>query len=340
MSANATYRHSGTAILSVVGVDAPIVKTSQEFDDLVAESTVRNGMKPGAIERLSGILERRWWDDGQNAVTGAIEAGEKAIAAAGIDRSRVGLLINTSVSRYNLEPSVACEVHHKLGLPTHALNFDMTNACVGFVNGMHVAANMIDAGQIEYAVIVNGEDTRSTQEATLKKLAAETATAEDLMTEFASLTLGSGAAAMVLGPAKEHPDGHKLVGGVAQAATEHHLLCVGSFGRMVTNQRGLRIEGIGLAERMFAEAKQEFDWADMDRYIIHQVSKVHTAETLERLGIDPAKVPLTFPTRGNIGPASVPYTLSTQVDSLSKGDRVLLMGIGSGLNCMCTEVEW
>src|SRR3712207_7931636 len=44
---------------------------------------------------------------------------------------------------------------------------------------------------------------------------------------------------------------------------------------------------------------------------------------------DPSLVPTTFPTRGNLGPASVPFTLAGQQDSLVSGDRVLLMGIGS-----------
>jgi acyl-CoA:acyl-CoA alkyltransferase len=60
----------------------------------------------------------------------------------------------------------------------------------------------------------------------------------------------------------------------------------------------------------------------------------------DRLGIDPARVPMTFPTRGNLGPASVPFTLASQADSLADGDRVLLMGIGSGLNASCLEITW
>jgi len=57
-------------------------------------------------------------------------------------------------------------------------------------------------------------------------------------------------------------------------------------------------------------------------------------------GIDPDLVPRTFPTRGNIGPASVPFTLAGEVETLSAGDRVLLMGIGSGLNVSCVELDW
>ena len=41
------------------------------------------------------------------------------------------------------------------------MNFDLANACLGFVNGMHVAATMIDAGHIDYALVVDGEDARA-----------------------------------------------------------------------------------------------------------------------------------------------------------------------------------
>jgi len=78
----------------------------------------------------------------------------------------------------------------------------------------------------------------------------------------------------------------------------------------------------------------------MDRYVIHQVSQVHTDALCDRLGIDKERVPRTFPDYGNIGPASVPYTLAGEVDSLSSGDRVLLMGIGSGLNACILELAW
>ena len=43
---------------------------------------------------------------------------------------------------------------------------------------------------------------------------------------------------------------------------------------------------------------------------------------------------------GNIGPASVPLTLARESESLGSGDRVLCMGIGSGLNTSFTELVW
>ena len=340
MNGNTIFRHHDTAVLSVTAVDAPVVVTSAEFDERLAATYRRTGMRAGMLSKLAGITERRWWPEGTSFVDGAIEAGAKAIAEAGVDPTRIGLMINTSVSREHLEPSIAVQIHHELGLPSRCLNFDLTNACLGFVNGMQLAATMIDAGQIDYALIVDGEGSRPAQESALKRLSSPEATAEDLQNEFATLTLGSGAAAMVLGRASEHPEGHRIVGGASRAATEHHELCIGDYDKMSTDTKGLLNAGMQLAGDLWRDAADDFDWSDMDCYVVHQVSTVHTGKTAKVLGLPADRIPLTFPTFGNIGPAAVAVTLAKQVEKLTPGDRVLMMGIGSGLNMTCLELAW
>ena len=85
-------------------------------------------------------------------------------------------------------------------------------------------------------------------------------------------------------------------------------------------------------------------WAadELDEFVVHQISKVHTAAMVDLLGIAPEKVLTVFPQHGNIGPASVPIALSklNELGRLVKGKRIALMGIGSGLNCSMAEVEW
>jgi len=82
--------------------------------------------------------------------------------------------------------------------------------------------------------------------------------------------------------------------------------------------------------------------SEIDEFVIHQVSKVHTAAIVDLLGIDPRKVLKIFAEHGNIGPASVPVALSKLAETgrLQKGKRIALMGIGSGLNCQMAEVVW
>src|ERR687893_2207325 len=204
MSGNASYRLDNTAVLSVCAVEAPIVVTSASFDDRLAETYLRVGMRAGMLEELAGVAERRWWPTDVGFADAAAMAGAKALAEAGITPAQIGVMINTSVSRKHLEPSTAVAVHHQLGLPTSCQNFDVTNACLGFVNGMELAAAMIDSGMTEYALVVNGEDSRPVQERTIDLLNRPETSAKDVMGHFATLTLGSGAVAMVLGPADRH----------------------------------------------------------------------------------------------------------------------------------------
>ena len=113
---------------------------------------------------------------------------------------------------------------------------------------------------------------------------------------------------------------------------------------MVTDTKQLLIQGMQLAGKTFAAAKQAMGWAvhEIDQFVVHQISKVHTQTLIQNFGIDPKKVMTIFGEHGNIGPASVPIVLSKlkQAGRLKKGDRVALLGIGSGLNCTMSEVVW
>jgi acyl-CoA:acyl-CoA alkyltransferase len=317
------------------------VVTSAWIDEQLADTYERNGMRPGLLAGLAGIEERRWWDEGVSFADAAALAGRAAIERAGIDPADIGLLISTSVCKPHLEPSVACDVHHQLGLAPGCVNFDLGNACLGFMNGMHVACSMLDAGNIDYALVVDGEGSRYTQETTIARLQRPETTAADVFSEFASLTLGSGAAAMVLARTDRHPGAHRVTGGTARAATQHHTLCVGDLDRMTTDTAALLVAGLDLADEAWRSAIDDFSWSEgADWYVLHQVSKVHTTMLCERLGIDTSRVPLTFPKYGNVGPAAIPLTLAKSAGRIRTGDRVLCMGIGSGLNTSFTEIVW
>ncbi len=209
---------------------------------------------------------------------------------------------------------------------------------------MDIAARMIERGDIEYGLIVDGEVSNVITERTIQRLIQPDVGPEQFRDEFASLTLGSGAAAMVLGRSELLPDGHRFKGSVTRAATEFSHLCRGNMDRMVTDTRTLLVEGLKLAAKTFQAARAALGWAsdELDEFVVHQISKVHTAAFTELLGIDPSKVLTVFPEHGNIGPASVPVALSklNELGRLTKGKRIALLGIGSGLNCSMAEVEW
>ena len=110
---------------------------------------------------------------------------------------------------------------------------------------------------------------------------------------------------------------------------------------MTTDTKALLEAGLELAGEAWAESATEFGWNDgISWYVLHQVSSVHTRLLCATLGIDESRAPLTFPTQGNIGPASIPFTLAGIQDEISAGERVLCMGMGSGLNASVAEIIW
>lgn len=336
---NAVFTSRNTSVLSLATTDAPIEVTSAWIDEQLAETYKACGVRPGLLENVVGIESRRWWPEGTTFDEVAADAGCLAIKNAGIKAEDVDVLISTSVCKHHLEPSLASSVHHRLGLSPSAMNFDLANACLGFINAIWLASQLIDSGQVRYVLIVDGEGSRHTQEETIRRLQQPGTTAEDIYAEFASLTLGSGAVAAVLGPADE--GGHRIIGGVSRAATQHHELCVGTLDKMTTDTRGLLENGIELAVDCFVDAEQHDQWLnEIDWYILHQVSKVHTDKVCEHLGIDTAKVPVTYPKLGNVGPAAIPITIANNQHLFSKDDRILCMGIGSGLNVSFVELQW
>lgn len=341
---NREYSFHNTSVLSVAEEEAPVVISSAFIDEELSATYERTGLRPGLLEGLAGIRTRRWWEPGTSYADVAAAAGRKAIVSAGIEPGQVGLLVNTSVCRDHIEPSLSVDVHHQLGLSSACLNFDLANACLGFMNGVHIAGLMLDAGQIDYALIVDGEGSRLLQETTLAKLSREEATAEDVFNNFASLTLGSGAAAMVLTRTDLYagdPQAHSLLSGVSRAATQHNKLCVGTIDSMKTDSRALLEAGTIASKETWTDALVLHPhWNDLDTYIIHQVSQVHTDTITSTLGIDPSRVPLIFPDYGNLGPASIPYALALHQQHLSSGMRVGFLGIGSGINTTAMEMTW
>ncbi|HAI58653.1 MAG TPA: 3-oxoacyl-ACP synthase III [Xanthomonadaceae bacterium] len=332
------------SIAGLAHIDAPHTLSSHEINLRLKPTLDRLGIKTDVLRDVAGINARRLWDEGKPTAEAATDVARKAIAEAGIEASKIGILINTSVSRDFLEPSVASIVSGELGLPDTCQNFDVANACLAFINGMDIAGRMIERGEIDYALIVNAENANVVYEKTIERLNRDGITHDEFRNEFASLTLGCGAAAMVLARRELVPDAPQYKGGVTRAATQWSHLCRGNLDRMVTDTRMLLIEGIKLAQLTFLAAKQALGWAveEMDEFVIHQISRAHTEAFLKTFGIDPQKVLTIFHEHGNIGPASVPIVLSKlkEMGRLKKGKRIALLGIGSGLNCSMAEVVW
>ncbi len=332
------------ALLNVSAVDAPHRIASRAIMARLRPTMDRLGIHLDLLGAVAGIHARRFWDRDVLPSDAAALAGRKALQLAGVPGEALGVLINTSVCRDWIEPSTAAIAHAKLGLPPSCLNFDVGNACLAFLTGMEIVGNMIERGQVAYGMVVDGESSRFITEQTVRRLLQPGTDLAALQANFASLTLGSGAAAAILGRRQDHPDAPRFVGAVNQAATQHHGLCQGQPDQMITNSGELLVRGVELAQQTWASAEAELGWKPerIDRFCMHQVSGVHTRRLSDALRIDHNRIPIIFPEFGNIGPASVPMVLARALEegAVEKGNRIGLLGIGSGLNCTMAEIQW
>ena len=349
------------AYLSAIGYRlAPVVVTSEELEERLEPAYRRLHLQSGQLEALTGIRERRWWEPNPSLSGPCAEAAERALSAAGVAASEVEAVIYAGVCRENFEPATACAVAARLGVHPDAAIFDISNACLGVINGILELANRIELGQIRAGLVVSAETAREIVEVTIDHLNRE-ATLENFTPSLATLTGGSGAVAVLVTDGSfssgSQPAGGRLRAGVHCAAPEHHELCrwglAGSSTLHALDPRGQRMDtdsigvlqhGVELGVRTWEKLLAEVEWstADVDRVICHQVGGPHRDTILGRIGVDPSRDFSTFPYLGNIGTVSLPITaaIAHERGFLGAGQRVAFLGIGSGLNCLMLGVEW
>lgn len=323
------------------------VWTSAQIEERLRPLYERLKLPEGRLELMTGIRERRMWPAGTRPSDASAAAGRAVLAKSGLKAEQVGLFIHAAVSRDMLEPATASFAHRKIGLPATAQILDVSNACLGFLNALTLAAGLIESGQITCAMVVAGENGRPLVEQTLRTLVERPLSRNEIKPYFANLTIGSGAvAAMVCHQNLVTGRAHRLLGGVARAATQHSELCQGDTYAaeslvMQTDSEQLLVAGVTLAKETWREFTAEQGTA-FDRFICHQVGSVHRRKLYETLEIDLAKDFSTFETLGNTGSVALPSTLAAAIDAgaVTAGQRVGLLGIGSGLNCLMLALEW
>jgi acyl-CoA:acyl-CoA alkyltransferase len=328
--------------------------SSEEIERRLAPLYERLRLPPGRLELMSGIRERRLWPVGSLPSDQSIESCNKALQAAEIDRSAIGALIHGSVCRDHLEPATACRVHHHLGLPQTCTIYDTSNACLGIMNGMVQAANMIELGQIQAALVVGTENSRALMETTIDALNHDLSlTRQSVKLAIASLTIGSASCAVLLTHRSISRTGNRLIGAAARANTEHHELCMSgqdeSVGEgmrplMTTDSEQLMAHGIATGVATFGDFLREVGWARaaIDRTFCHQVGLTHRKLMLESLQLDAVRDFMTVEWLGNTGSAALPITwaIGMQEAPPTAPQKIALLGIGSGINSLMIGVEW
>jgi acyl-CoA:acyl-CoA alkyltransferase len=346
-------KYSKVYIESIGYEIAPVVVSSLELERRLKGLYSALHLAEGQLESLTGIVERRWWEEGFRLSDGAIAAASRALESADVRAEQLDAVIYGAVCREYFEPATACRIASALGVGPEAAVYDVSNACLGLLNGMVEIANRIESGQARAGLVVACEASREINDIVIRQL-LETPTMDFFKLSLATLTGGSGAAAVLLTDGSfGRPRGRKLIGGVWRTAPQYHDLCrwgiesAGSDGARqftATDAAAVQAHGVELGTQTWRAFLRELGWtADaIDKVICHQVGASHRDTILGRLGIPEAKDFPTFPYLGNMGTVSLPLTAGLAEDRgfLEGGDRVAFLGIGSGLNCMMLGLEW
>ena len=332
---------------------APVVVTSAELEARLESLYRYLRIAPGQLQALTGIRERRWWEPGYPLSNGAIAAARKVLSITGISADEIGALIYAGVCREQFEPATACRVAAKLGIGGKAAVYDLSNACLGVLNGILDVANRIELGQIKAGLVVSCESAREINDTMIAQMLEER-TMQNFAASLATLTGGSGAVAILLTDGSfSGSTRRRLLGGITLAAPEHHRLCLwgitpdgkgGYVQSMSTDGVNVMNYGVELGRRTWEDFLPQIGWCtgDVDRVVCHQVGSAHQSAILKTLGIPHGKDFTTYEYLGNMGTVSLPLTaaIADERDILKAGDRVAFLGIGSGLNCLMLGLEW
>ncbi|OGV81076.1 MAG: 3-oxoacyl-ACP synthase III [Lentisphaerae bacterium RIFOXYB12_FULL_65_16] len=347
-------RYTDVCLEAISYVLPPQVVTSAMLEKWMKPLYDRLNLPEGRLELMTGIRERRFWKPGTKPSEASAKAARLAIDLAGLAIREVDCLLHCSVSRDFVEPATSTAVHRELNLPPRALNFDVSNACLGVLSGMFLMANMIQLGQVQAGIVVSGENSGPLIDGTIERLIKDAnLSRQDIKPYFASLTIGSAAAAVVMTHRSRSKTGHRLLGGAHCSNTQFNHLCQGSDDagmtdasrpHMQTDAQELLQRGIDVAEQTWEDAKKELGWNNDTPTTVccHQVGRAHRQLLYERLHLDMDKDFSTFEFLGNCGSASLPVTtaMAAEAGRLKKGDILALLGIGSGINCTMMGVEW
>jgi 3-oxoacyl-[acyl-carrier-protein] synthase-3 len=323
------------------------IVTTAELERRLAPLYDRLRLAEGRLELMTGIRERRFFPPGTRPSSISIESARNAIDASGIDGRYFGALVHGSVCRDFLEPATACRVHHGLQLRDGAMIYDVSNACLGLLNGIVHVANMIELGQIRAGVVVGTECGRQLVDNTITQLNADgSLTRDSVKNSIASLTIGSASVAIVLCDEELSETGNRLTTAAVHCDTTQHDLCQsrGLETFMQTDSEELMRRGVAAGAETFADFLAASGWErdGINRTFCHQVGVAHRKLMFEALDLDPAIDFSTVETLGNTGSAALPVTMALGIEQgrVRRGDRVAMLGIGSGINCLMLGAEW
>lgn len=293
------------------------------------------------ITTRTGIKERRIAADHESTATLAIQAAEEALAVANIGPEALDLIIVASATPEHLFPATACLVQDALGAD-RAGAFDLSAACSGFIYGVSIAAQAIQTGAIDKALVIGSE--------TLSRFV-------DWKDRKTCILFGDGAGAVVLAGRDER--GGVLSCTMRSDGSGGELLALPAGGSrypasletLASNQHTIKMSGrevfrfattvMADATRVVAE-KAGFSLEDVTLVIPHQANSRIIETAARRLKMPHEKFYTNLERYGNTSSASVPIALCEAIEEgrVQAGDKLVLVGFGAGLTWAAAAIEW
>ncbi len=327
--------HDSKAEIISVGTFLPDQRVSSDSILEEFQSDRRYGLPSNWLSVDMGINERRMAPDGFRPSDLAIPAARDALEACPqLDPNLIDAVIFCGIERDQPEPATAHIIQNELGLQAHHV-FDVANACFGFVDGLKIATALIEAGVINYALVVTGETSTKILKAAVERLkkGLPLSAAKNI---FGALSLGDAGGAVILARSKDKKSGFQIFNqrcDSSQVKRCHYQ--VRSDGSIEGQMQMAHIvaRGFKLNKAMFGETLDLLGWNGVDWALTHQTGKRTYQQVLTLQSINKANAVRTYPELANITTATLPISLKKlyQSGNLKKGDRIGGLFAGSGL---------
>ena len=293
------------------------------------------------IVQRTGIRERRFAAEHEATSDLALNAGRRALEAAGVRPEDLDMVIvGTLTADYPL-PSAACLVQDRLGAK-NAGAFDCNAACTGFLAALHTGEAFIAAGRARRVLVIGAE--------TLTRFV-------DFQDRSSCVIFGDAAGAAVLTPFDDCGQGeilrttlgadgsgydfiHIPGGGSRKPATPATLEARDHFIHM----RGREVFRFAV-KYMGDMIEQMLEGQDRDELALivpHQVNRRIIDAALDRLEMTDEKVAINIQRYGNTSAGTVPVALdeALRAGRVKKGELVILVAFGAGLTWGGTLIRW
>jgi 3-oxoacyl-[acyl-carrier-protein] synthase-3 len=277
----------------------------------------RIGVTPEWIAKRTGISARRRSGDGESLSELAVEAGRRALDAAGLNAAYVDAVLVATSSADDIVPQAAPMVAGALGAD-RAMAWDVGLACTGFLAGLQQGAALIESGRANTVLLIGAD------------VLGRYTDHDDRQT--AGL-FGDGAAAAVLAPGGPASIGPVVLGAEARRDVlfiDRAEAVVRMEGRLVYQQAVDHMEQS--CRVLLAIAELGID--DVHLVIAHQANGRIINAVRERFGLEPDRVADYVADLGNTSAASIPLALSLAEDDgrLPECGHVLLTAFGAGFS--------